>query len=161
MDNVHAQAKTLALFDVIGLTEKELGKTILERMKNIAELRLELDKLKIKAPIHVFGSLDPISSPLYFLAGAEIFDGLTWIRFGYHEGSAAYLHNVGAKKIGIDKTESSVKLRMLSDNYFYLIDLQNQMTKFLIDEDFSRFQFNGDFFREAYDLLRTKVRRLV
>ena len=67
----------LGRFDIVGLTEKELGKSLLDRMYNIARIRQELDRCGINSPIHIFGSLDPVTSILYFLSGAEIFDGLT------------------------------------------------------------------------------------
>jgi hypothetical protein len=80
-------------FDVIGVTEKELGKSTLDRMVNIASLRRALQSVGLETPIHVFGSLDSISSPLYFLAGADIFDGLTWLRYAYSDGNTVYKHN--------------------------------------------------------------------
>ncbi len=49
-------------------------------MQNIAKLRKALDKAGLNIPLHVFGSLDTVTTPLYFLAGADIFDGLTWLR---------------------------------------------------------------------------------
>lgn len=76
----------LAAFDIIGFTEKELGDSTLQRMCNIAKIRDALNKAGMETPIHVFGSLDTISTPLYFLAGADIFDGLTWLRFAFDEG---------------------------------------------------------------------------
>jgi len=90
-------------FDIIGVTEKELGKSTFERMKNIAHLRSALDMVSEDKPIHVFGSLDPISSPLYFLSGADIFDGLTWLRFAYSKeyGLPIYKHNYGALAVSL------------------------------------------------------------
>ena len=78
-----ADAGELAGFDIVGVTEKELGRSMLERMVRIATLRLAMDAAEVTAPVHVFGALDPISVCLYFMAGAEIFDGLTWIRYGW------------------------------------------------------------------------------
>ena len=81
MDDIIKNVHALADFDVIGVTEKEVGNSILNRMKNIAQLRRALDKAGLETPIHVFGSLDTVTTPMYFLAGADIFDGLTWLRF--------------------------------------------------------------------------------
>nr|MBA3572745.1 hypothetical protein [Pyrinomonadaceae bacterium] len=82
IQNIHR----LADFDVIGMTEKEVGNSIFNRMQNIAKLRLALDNAGLHTPIHVFGSLDTVTTPMYFLAGADIFDGLTWLRFAFHDG---------------------------------------------------------------------------
>src|SRR6185312_9373800 len=88
----------LSNFDVIGFTEKELGPSTLDRMVFIARLRQELEAAGLDIPIHIFGSLDTISTPLYFLAGADIFDGLTWLRYSYFDGLTLYKHNYGAMK---------------------------------------------------------------
>ena len=55
----------------------------------------------METPIHVFGSLDTVTTPMYFLAGADIFDGLTWLRFAFHGGYTVYKHNYGALKFGV------------------------------------------------------------
>lgn len=78
-DEVVAVGAELAQFNVIGMTEKELGGSLIERMETIARIRSGLDALGVSAPIHIFGSLDPLLSTLYFISGAEIFDGLTWL----------------------------------------------------------------------------------
>jgi hypothetical protein len=65
-------------FAVVGITEKEIGNSILNRMLNVARMRKALDRHYPDMPIHVFGSLDTISTYLFFLAGADIFDGLSY-----------------------------------------------------------------------------------
>lgn len=162
VQNVVAQAEAFSSFDVIGITEKELADTCLSRMEVIAKIRLALDDVGVKAPIHIFGSLDPISVPLYFLSGAEIFDGLTWLRFGYENGGAIYRHNFAAKKsdIGIHRRDDYVKLATMQCNLSFLSELTNQMRRFLNDCDFAKFGDNETMFRNAFDLLKTKVRRV-
>ena len=76
----------LSHFSIIGFTEKELGPSLLKRMTAIARVRRALKEVNLDLPIHVFGSLDTISTPLYFLAGADIFDGLTWLRYAFRDG---------------------------------------------------------------------------
>src|SRR5579872_354807 len=88
--------KALEGFSVIGFTERELGSKIMTRMETIASIRRALDAADLRVPIHVFGSLDTLATSLYFISGAEIFDGLTWLRFGYHEGQTIYSQNFGA-----------------------------------------------------------------
>ena len=81
---------SLAAFDIIGFAEKDLGATVLERLRNIVLLRRRLTEAGVHKPIHLFGALDPVMSPLYHAAGAEIFDGLSWLRYGYHWEAAVY-----------------------------------------------------------------------
>lgn len=85
-----AVASNLRAFDVVGVTEKELGDRIIDRLVELATLRLALDRETVDAPIHVFGGLDPLYTPLYVAAGAEIFDGLGWLRYAYRDGRAQY-----------------------------------------------------------------------
>jgi hypothetical protein len=80
------QVGELVAFQLLGVTEKELGNSSLERMVRIAKLRQALDDASLRIPIHVFGALDPLSVCLYFVAGAEVFDGLTWSRYAYRSG---------------------------------------------------------------------------
>lgn len=78
----------LRAFDVIGITEREIGQTVMDRLENIARLRRSLDEKGVKSPIHIFGGLDPLYTPLYFAAGGELFDGLGWLRYTYRGGVA-------------------------------------------------------------------------
>lgn len=80
--------KSMSGFDVIGVTEKELGRHLIERLKRIAQLRHALNSAEIAAPIHIWGGLDPVLTPLYFFAGAQLFDGLSWLRYAYEDGVA-------------------------------------------------------------------------
>lgn len=83
-------AAALDAFGVIGVTEKELDPTPLGRLVTLARLRELLDGAGVKRPIHVFGGLDPLWTPLYVAAGAEIIDGLAWWRYAFDEGIATY-----------------------------------------------------------------------
>ncbi|EKV01607.1 hypothetical protein Lepto7375DRAFT_3780 [Leptolyngbya sp. PCC 7375] len=77
-------------FSIIGVTEKELGKSILERCQNLLRLRSALYENGCNIPIHVLGCLDPALIITYFLCGADIFDGLAWLRYSFFEGLALY-----------------------------------------------------------------------
>jgi|SRR5579859_3485650 len=143
--NVHGFAE----FDVIGVTEKEIGNSIIDRMKNIAKLRRALDKAGLDTPIHVFGSLDTVTTPLYFLAGADIFDGLTWLRFAYHQGQTIYKQNYGALKFGVATKAHVIDGRCWNDNYYYMRDLELEMRRFLNGYDFSVFKYHGTLFESA------------
>jgi hypothetical protein len=83
-------AAALDAFAIIGVTEKELGPTPLGRLVTLAQLRELLDSAGVKRPVHVFGGLDPLWTPLYVAAGAEIIDGLAWWRYAFDDGIACY-----------------------------------------------------------------------
>lgn len=146
LSHIHA----LAEFDAIGVTEKEIGNSILSRMENIATLRLALNRAGLETPIHLFGSLDTITTPMYFVAGADIFDGLTWLRFAFKDGYTMYKHNFGALALGVDTKAHMVDARCWFNNYYYMKEMQLQMRRFLKDHDFACFKYHGDLIKEAY-----------
>jgi len=76
--DVGALTKSVALlepFDILGLTEKELGASLLNRCQNLLRIRAALNSINLPMPIHIFGCMDPLSILSYFLCGADIFDG--------------------------------------------------------------------------------------
>ncbi len=131
--------KEMKGFSVIGVTEKEVGPTAIDRMINVAMLRRELDKHHVDLPIYVFGSLDTISTYLYFLAGADIFDGLTWLRYAFTDGDTIYRHAYGTMQLPLNTNSDVVEGRCWSNNYQYMQEMRLTMINFLADNDFSRF----------------------
>jgi hypothetical protein len=150
MDQITPHVHQLAQFDVIGITEKEIGSSIFERMKNVARLRIALDKAGLNTPIHVFGSLDTLSTPLYFVAGADIFDGLTWLRFGYREGQTLYRQNFGALALGVQTKAHMIDARCWVSNYYYLKELELEMRRFLKDHRFDAFKYHGGLIEQSF-----------
>jgi hypothetical protein len=151
-------AGELAAFDFIGVTEKELGPSMLERMHELAKLRLALDDAGVTRPIHVFGAPDPLTSSLYFLAGAEVFDGLTWLRYAFRDGLCIYQANNGVLRIGTDRRDDRVRAQTLTENVHSLPKLRAQMRRFTLDQDFAQFEHNADALRSEYDSLRAKLK---
>jgi hypothetical protein len=151
MDKIITQVHALAEFDVIGVTEKEVGHSLTDRMKNVAKLRKALSSAGLETPIHVFGSLDTITTPLYFLAGADIFDGLTWLRYAYHEGNTIYKQNFGALKFGASVNSDLVNAHCWNSNYYYMKAMESEMRRFLNGNDFGSFQFHSEFFRTSLE----------
>jgi len=145
-------------FDVIGFTEKELGFSLYDRMKKIAEVRNALTSIGLKTPIHIFGSLDTISTPLYFLAGADIFDGLTWLRYAYVDDQAVYGRNASALNHGIHMNDQGIDARIWADNYQRIEDLQLKMKRFLKEKDYNVFGARlGQFFDESIKSLAAEL----
>lgn len=152
--NVISQMDELKSFDIIGVTERELGGSILLRMLNIAKIRESLDEKGILSPIHVFGSLDPITSILYFFAGAEIFDGLTWLKYSYFNNAAIYRSNFGvlSTDLGISFKDSEVKSMTITKNAYYLQKMKYIMKDFITHKDFKMFdEIGGDGFGDILE----------
>jgi len=160
LKNIAAHAGKLADFDVVGVTEQELGRSLFERMKSIATLRETLKGAGLEhLPVHVFGSLDPISTPLYFVAGADIFDGLTWLRYAYHEGRSLNHDDGIILKRNFKEPYTRGTVSNLADNLVYLMSLALQMRRYVDTGCFSVFDFHKSIIERASVELQTALAR--
>jgi len=158
IDSIIKEMDSLRDFNIIGFTEKEIGNSVLDRMNNIAKLRIAMRKANINKPIHIFGSLDPISAPLYFISGADIFDSLTWIRFSYFKGMTIYQNNYAVLKQYLEYKTDRLISQYYVDNINSLKSLQMQMKKYIsTDGNFEVFESNSDPIEKAYQALKTRI----
>ena len=120
----------LRAFDIVGVTEREIGESIHDRLVNIARLRKSLDAAEVTTPIHVFGGLDPVLTPLYFAAGAEIFDGLGWLRYAYREGVAMHRASGGLLNGNVKEPSLWAELAVWKQNLREIRQLSEDMRQF-------------------------------
>lgn len=139
LEDVLPCVKSMTNFSLVGVTEKEIGSSVLSRMTNVAKLRRALDEHHVDMPIHVFGSLDTVSTYLYFLAGADVFDGLTWLRYAFSDGDTVYRHLFGSLTLPISTNSDVVEGRCWSHNYQYMQQMRLSMIKFISDRNFEHF----------------------
>lgn len=164
LEDILTKVKRMTKFSIIGVTEKELGNSVLRRMINIYKLRSALDSTNHFAPIHVFGSLDPITSILYFFAGAEIFDGLTWLKYSYFDGPAVYQSNYGVlhNDLGIHVKDSQVRAKSLVNNVYFLDRMKYTMKEFVSCQDFNIFDDLADglgtILKRSYDKFKSNLK---
>lgn len=159
---VERHIEKMRRFEILGVTEKELGNNLLERLTNIARLRGTMDRLSVNAPIHVWGGLDPVVSPLYFCAGAEIFDGVSWLRYGYYNDMAVSRDAYTAIELGVQMQWRRAEALRLAKNISYLENLTIRMRRF-VDKgghDFKVFGSQADAIEGAYQALSTKIPEL-
>lgn len=156
---LQAQIGELEGFQLLGLTEKELGRSPLERMVRIAGLRKALDDASLRIPIHVFGALDPLSVSLYFVAGAEVFDGLTWSRYAYNAGQCVYLHSNAAATYGLDVDDDEARVRTIKDNLRYLDHLERSLRRLAETGDWGHLTDNRDLARVASERMLRQIGR--
>lgn len=133
-------------FDLIGVTEKDLGQTLLERLVNLAQLRRVLNEGGADKPIHVFGALDPLFTPLYFAAGGEVFDGLAWMRYGFHRDVPVYRESVPLLQEAQSLSEPPLvrTTTILGTNLRLLGALAQTMRDFEADHEAYRWDLYGD-----------------
>lgn len=154
-----AQIGELVGFQLLGVTEKELGNSPLERMVRIARLRQALDNASLHIPIHIFGALDPLSVCLYFVAGAEVFDGLTWSRYAYSSGQCIYVHNNAAVTYGLEVNDDEARVRTIKDNLRYLDQLERSLRRLAETRDWAYLNDNRDLVRTATERMLRQLGR--
>ena len=151
-EEINQNIAALKSVDVFGFTEKELGNSLLERCKKVALMREILDTNKLTTPIHVFGCLDPICIIAYFLCGADIFDGLSWLRFGFHNDLAIYSNNYSIIHKCWSDSDSKVQERIFVFNLRELSELMKRMRRFTQEYSLSVFEFDERILSEVKNL---------
>jgi len=146
------------VFSFIGFTEKELGHSLIDRLTNLVSIRLTLDRIGIRAPIHVFGALDPVVCPLYFMAGAEVFDGLTWCRYWYYEGQALYQQHYAPITEELEASDDEIWISALVENIANLRVLELEMAEFFRTGSFAVFGARGSVLNRVMDAVAEKRR---
>ena len=148
---------TLRPFDIVGITERELGESIVDRLVNVAKLRELLNAGGVSPPIHIFGGLDPLFTPLYFAAGAEIFDSLGWLRYAYREGVA--MHWTAATLFGgqIQRRSLQAQLSVALQNLDEINRLTEDMRRFVYRRgDWGAFS-RGDDLKPIFESLQERL----
>ncbi len=159
IDALLAMGTRLAHFQIIGVTERELGSTVLDRMIAIAKLREGLTEHGLNLPIHIFGSLDPINTPHYFCAGADVFDGLGWLRFAYSDGNADYWQMWGTSELGVQVDAEEIRAELMVRNCYFLQDLERQMRDYVQTGKLSAFTFHSKRLMESIQLLEDSLKK--
>jgi hypothetical protein len=159
VDEIIHHARKLLAFDILGITEKELGKDLMERLKGLAKLRLAMDREGVRIPIHVWGGLDPVLTPLYFLAGAEIFDGISWLRYAFIDGVAVYRDSYSILVEGIETPLDQARTLTLYHNLGFLRGLDTAFREFVRQKgaSFKMFGTRADVLEKAYGALTAQM----
>jgi hypothetical protein len=107
----------------------------------------------------VFGGLDPLITPLYFAAGGEIFDGLSWLRYAFKDGlsiqreAAALLDRKYEKRIAM--TVQQVQIQNLD----VVTELSRDLKIFFDNEcDWARLR-NGSLLQPAFEAMKSELGR--
>lgn len=88
---------------------------------------------------------------MYFLAGADIFDGLTWLRFAFENGQTVYKQNFGATNLGVNLRAHVIDGLCWNHNYRYMQEMELDMRRFLKTGDYGDLRFHGELFRRSFD----------
>jgi hypothetical protein len=132
-------AHHLNSFSLLGITEKELGSSIIERCRNLLKIRFYLQEQSIDIPIHILGCLDPALIISYFLCGADIFDGLAWLRYAFVDGLTMYESTAALMQSDWDYSESDLNQLYSIKNLQTLSHLSQSMHKFCETKNIEEF----------------------
>ena len=142
---------------VVGVAEKDLGDTLVKRLAAITHLRWALDDAGVDAPIHVFGGLDPLTTPLYFACGAEIFDGLSWLRYAYRDGLCLHRESIALLDGRYDQRFAIVTTHAQLNNIEAIMELGRALKVFHhFDGDWEKLR-HGDVLRPAYEAVASAL----
>lgn len=124
-------------FDVFGISQSEIGENFFDSIRNIFRLRTLLnDYFEDYIPVHVFGCIDSKSVILYTFAGADVFDGLNWLRYYYNRYSTYHW-----AEFYIDYfNEKVLSHEMIKHNIEYIKMLTNDLHYALVTEDVDNFK---------------------
>ena len=143
----------------MGVTEKELGDSILKRLVTLATFRLLLDTADVAAPIHVFGGLDVLYTPRFFAAGAEIFDGLGWLRYAYRDGMPMHREAGALLDNPVDKRWMQALTTIQFQNLDAIGDLTSELRVFAHNNgDWSKIRHTGDLLRPIHETFEAALR---
>lgn len=139
-------AETLAAytseFQILGLIEKEIAPTWAHGVYFIRRLRSALLSLDTEQyiPIHVFGCLEPKTVIRFTLAGADIFDSLTWLRYLFMNQSTLYKREIEyTMDIGQLSTASNLELSIILHNIEYMEQLRSNLIYAISTNDMDKF----------------------
>lgn len=117
-------------FDIIGLADKEIGDSLVNRCKTIVKIRSILCENGIDIPLHIFGSLDPLTIISYFLCGADVFDGLAWLKYTFYNQLAFYSNNYSLLNKQWTKSYDDIEMLNAKENLNTLDTLSTRLNNF-------------------------------
>ena len=125
-------ANALNHFSVIGITDREAGVSFLERCRSIVMLRDLLNDAGLNTPVHVFGAIKPYEVLAYFLCGADIFDGLSWLRWAFRECGSAPIEETATEDMLWTLTDWELHTVQCTQNLTLLFRLQQAMQEYAV-----------------------------
>ena len=122
----------LKRFSVIGITAREAGDSFLERCRSIVMLRDVLNDAGLDTPVHVFGAIKPYEVLPYFLCGADIFDGLSWLRWSLRDYGSVPIDETATEDMQWTLTDWELHTVQCTQNLTLLFRLQQAMQEYAV-----------------------------
>jgi hypothetical protein len=149
----------LERIDIIAFTEKELGNSLLERAKNVFNVRQALNAIGLNKPIHIFGCLDPLAIITLFLCGADIFDGTNWLKFAFYDNLTVYTNDYAILSGNWSETDLTVRNSSYVFNLSKLTTLSQNMRQYTKMSKLEEFEISHHIQKQISDLVDTAQSR--
>ena len=120
----------LRQFSIVGVTAREAGDSLLERCRAIVMLRDLLNHAGLDTPIHVFGAIKPCEVVAYFLCGADIFDGLSWLRLSFRAHGTVPIDETATEDMKWTLKDEDLHAMQCTQNLTLLFRLQQAMQEY-------------------------------
>ena len=95
-----------------------------ERLLNLVSIRQLLTVCGWHGHIHIFGGLEPNLVRLFYSAGADFFDGLSWQRIRYQNNSTLFAPD----RYVVSQDEFTNKYLMMIDNLAYMQGMSSTLS---------------------------------
>lgn len=142
-------------FGLLGVTEKELGASILKRCENLLNIRDAMEQVGLSIPIHIFGCIDPLSIIVYFLCGADVFDGLAWLKYSFKDHVAIYANDYAILSGWWSDTVRNNQIASIGLNLREMWKLMAIMNRFAQNHDFKLFGLDSIAAKQVKALVST------
>ena len=119
--------RALDQFDVMGITAREAGNSLIKRCRSIIMLRNILDDACLDMPIHIFGAITPLEILTYYFCGADVFDGLNWLRLSFKTTTSVPIEEAAFEKPNWNISELDVLDLERTRNLRTLYRLQDRL----------------------------------
>ena len=118
--------------EIIGITERDLGSSLLERAKTLKTIRDELSKVNVELPIHLLGTGNPVSLVVYSLCGADLFDGLEWCKCAANPDTGHLNHFIQKELVycncdACNSQDVSYEFQTMFHNLIFYKNLMNEI----------------------------------
>lgn len=145
----------LSQFGIIGITAREIGNSFLQRCRSVVMLRDLLNDAGLRTPIHVFGAINPYEVLVYFLCGADIFDGLNWLRLAFRDHASVSIDESAMEHLKWNLTDLDLWNAEWTHNLRFLYRLQEALHRYAACGDFESLMEEFPIARQAAYIAET------
>ena len=125
----------LTQFDIIGIAAREAGDSLTQRCRTVVTLRDTLDDANLNLPIHVFGAITPLEVLTYFFCGADVFDGLNWLRLAFRQQGSISIEETAFDDMKTNHPDFELRKDAWTANLSFLYRLQVSLQRYASTRD--------------------------